>query len=128
MKRFGVKPSYRHKYVNGLSTQILDPDCLLQNDHKNKEIVVDFAFNKQNQNIFKRKKNSVDMKLSPNNQIEKPRKLDGFKSDKRHLVLPSVTESHSSVITKLGMFEVDNTPSKSIFDSSLNKKTREFFK
>ena len=127
MKRFGVNPSYRHKYVNGLSTQILDPDCLIQKD-QTKEVVVDFAFNKQNQNIFKRKKNSVDTKLNPNNQIERQSKLEGPKMDKRHLVLPSVIESHSSVISKLGMFEVDHTPPESIFDSSLNKKTREFFK
>jgi hypothetical protein len=100
---------------------------LIQKD-QTKEVVVDFAFNKQNQNIFKRKKNSVDTKLNPNNQIERSSKLEGPKMDKRHLVLPSVIESHSSVISKLGMFEVDHTPSESIFDSSLNKKTREFFK
>lgn len=60
-----------------------------------------------------------------NLELKFPKRVFG---NKRSVVLPSVTEVHKPLIPTLSINNEENIPVEGVFDSSLNRKTREFFK
>jgi hypothetical protein len=120
IKHFGTKRLYLHNYWSGLKTHILDPNLIIESQQ---EKPVEFVINRKSQNVFRSKKFSVGSNINKSYYFESK-----LKANKKSIYLPNISQSPHSITKKLDLKSYDGIPPEGVFDSWLNRKTREFFK